>query len=225
MAKVLIADDHAVVRAGVRRLLAEEPSITEIGEASSGSETLDKVRSGSWNLVILDINLPDCSGLEVLRHIRADRPDTEVLVLSGFPERQYAINLLRAGAAGYLSKDCASETLLTAVCAVLKGHRYVSANVAELLLTARNVDRDRPLHSFLSKREFQIFCQIAAGRTPSSLARELSLSPKTVSTHRMRILRKMGLSSNGEMTIYRCVMRSSHMLQPRQHQHRRQAWS
>src|SRR5579872_6736409 len=107
MASVLIADDFPMVRAGLRRLLEEETSITEIGEAASGSETLEKVRSGSWNLVILDVNLPDGSGFDVLRHIRADHLNTKVLVLSGFPERQYAINALRAGAAGYLSKDCA----------------------------------------------------------------------------------------------------------------------
>ena len=135
MASVLIVDDYPMVRAGLRRLLEEETSITEVGEAASASETLEKVRSGSWNLVILDVNLPDGSGFDVLRHIRADHLNTKVLVLSGFPERQYAINALRAGAAGYLSKDCASETLMTAVCTVLQGCRDVSATIAELLWT------------------------------------------------------------------------------------------
>jgi len=202
MARVLIADDYPMVRAGVRRLLEEEASVTEIEEAASGSETLEKVLSGSWNLVILDINLPDCSGLDVLRRIRVNHPETAVLVLSGFPERQYAINVLRAGAAGYLSKDCASETLLTAVCTALQGRRYVSAAVAELLLTTPNVDRDRPLHCYLSERQFQVFCGIAAGRAVSSLALELSLSVKTVSTYRRRILEKMSLTSNADMTTY-----------------------
>lgn len=200
MASVLIVDDYPMVRAGLRRLLEEETSITEIGEAASGSETLEKVRSGSWDLVILDINLPDGSGLDVLRHVRADHLDTKVLVLSGFPERQYAIRALRAGAAGYLSKDCASETLLSAVCTVLQSRRYVSAASAELLLT--HAERDRPLHCYLSQRQFQIFRSIAAGRTVSSIALELSLSVKTVSTHRRRILEKMGLTSNADMTTY-----------------------
>ena len=200
MASVLIVDDYPMVRAGLRRLLEEETSITEVGEAASASETLEKVRSGSWNLVILDVNLPDGSGFDVLRHIRADHLNTKVLVLSGFPERQYAINALRAGAAGYLSKDCASETLMTAVCTVLQGRRYVNATIAELLLTT--VTRDSPLHRYLSKRQFQIFCSLAAGRTVTSLALELSLSVKTVSTYRTRILEKMGLTSNADMTIY-----------------------
>jgi two-component system, NarL family, invasion response regulator UvrY len=202
MARVLIADDYPMVRAGLRKLLEEEASITEIGEATSGSETLDRVRSGNWNLVILDLNLPDGGGLDVLRQMRADHPDTVVLVLSNFPEHQYAVHVLGAGAAGYLSKDCAPETLLTAVRTVLQGRRYVSATVRELLLAALNVGKDRPPHSSLSARQFQIFCKIAAGRTVSSLAREMSLSVKTVSTHRTRILMKMGLASNADMTIY-----------------------
>lgn len=201
MASVLIADDYPVVRAGLRRLLEEETSITKVGEAASGGETLNKLRSESWNLLILGINLPDHRGLEVLRHTRAVHPDTKVLVHSDFPERQYGITVLRAGAAGYVSKDCTSETLLTAVREVLQGRHHMSTNLTELLLTAQIVG-SRPLHSFLSKREFQIFCKIAAGRTVSSLAYELSLSPKTVSTHRTRILAKLGLTSNAEMTTY-----------------------
>jgi two-component system, NarL family, invasion response regulator UvrY len=160
------------------------------------------LRSESWNLLILGMNRPDRSGLEVLRRTRAAHPDTKVLVHTDFPERQYGISVLRAGAAGYVSKDCTSETLLTAVREVLQGRRHIGINLAELLLTAQIVDSDRPLHSFLSVREFQVFCKIAAGRTVSSLACELSLSPKTVSTHRKRILAKLGLASNAEMTAY-----------------------
>jgi two-component system invasion response regulator UvrY len=202
MTTVLIADDYPVARAGLRQLLEEETSITEVGEAAAGSETFDKLQSAKWNLLILGINLPDHNGLELLRHIRADHPDTTVLVHSDFPERQYGMAVLRAGAASYVRKDCASETLLTAVRSLLQGRRHISPSLAELLLAGQIVDSGRPLHSFLSKREFQVFCKIAAGRTVSSLACELSLSTRTVSTHRKRILKKMGLTSNAELTTY-----------------------
>ena len=181
MSKILIADDHAMVRAGLRQFLTEDRSITEIGEAASGNETLDKLRSGSWDLVILDINMPDRSGLDILRYVRASYPETKV---SGFPERQYAINVLKAGAGGYLPKECAPEELLKATRAVMQGRRYVSANLAELLLSDLNGDNDQPLHRRLSEREFQIFCKLASGRAVSSIADELCLSVKTVSTYR-----------------------------------------
>jgi len=202
MSKILIADDHAMVRAGLRQFLAEDRSITEIGEAASGNETLDQLRSGSWDLVILDINMPDRSGLDILRYVRASYPDTKVLVLSGFPERQYAINVLKAGAGGYLPKECAPEELLKATRAVMQGRRYVSANLAELLLSDLNGDNDQPLHRRLSEREFQIFCKLAAGRAVSSIAGELCLSVKTVSTYRTRILEKMNLATNADITTY-----------------------
>jgi DNA-binding NarL/FixJ family response regulator len=202
MATVLIADEYPVARAGLRRLLEAEASISEIGEAASASEILAQLRSASWTLLILGINRPDLGGLEILRHTRAAYPDTKVLVHTDFPERQYGITALRAGAAGYVSKDATAATLLTAVREVLLGRRHISANLAELLLTAQMVDSDRPLHSFLSAREFQVFCKLAAGLTVSSLACELSISPKTVSTHRKRILTKLGLTSNAEMTAY-----------------------
>jgi DNA-binding NarL/FixJ family response regulator len=149
---VLLADDHAMVRAGLRQFLEEDHSITEIGEAASGSETLDRLRSTHWDLVILDINMPDRSGLDILRHIRAGYPDTKVLVVSGFPERQYALNVLKAGAGGYLAKDCAPEDLLKAARAVLQGRRYVSAELAEQLLADLEHNGDQPLHGRLSER-------------------------------------------------------------------------
>jgi two-component system invasion response regulator UvrY len=192
MSKVLLADDHAMVRAGLRQFLEDDRSITEIGEAASGNETLDQLRTGSWDLVILDI----------LRYIRASYPETKVLVLSGFPERQYAINVLKAGAGGYLPKECAPEELLKATRAVMQGRRYVSANLAELLLSDLNGDSDQPLHRRLSEREFQIFCKLAAGRAVSSIADELCLSVKTVSTYRTRILEKMSLTTNADITTY-----------------------
>jgi DNA-binding NarL/FixJ family response regulator len=202
MARVLLADDHAMVRAGLRQFLEEDRSITEIGEAASGTETLDRLRATPWDLVILDINMPDRSGLDILRHIRSGYPDTKVLVLSGFPERQYALNVLKAGAGGYLTKDCAPEDLLKAARAVLQGRRYVSAGLAEQLLADLEHNAEQPLHRRLSEREFQIFCKLAAGRAVSSIAEELFLSVKTVSTYRARILEKMSLVSNADLTAY-----------------------
>lgn len=202
MPTVLIADDHAVVRAGLKQFLGEDRSITQIGEASTGKETLDMLRAGKWDLVILDIGMPDRSGLDVLRHIRAAYPGTKVLVISGYPERQYALNVLRAGAAGFLAKTSAADDLLKAVNAVLQGRRYVSATLAELLLSDIDGGSDKPIHSKLSEREFQIFTKLASGQAVSEIADELCLSVKTVSTYRTRILEKMSLRTNADLTSY-----------------------
>ena len=202
MARVLVADDHALLRSGVRQLLESEPGIAEIGEAASGRETLEQMRVGTWDLLILDINMPDRSGLDVLRHVRSVHPETRVLVLSGFSERQYALNVLRAGASGYVNKEMAPEELLSAVRTVLHGRRYVTPVLAELLVSELDADADRPLHSRLSEREFQIFCKIAAGRAVSEIAAELCLSVKTVSTYRSRILEKMNFATNADLTAY-----------------------
>jgi len=202
MARVLVADDHALLRSGVRQLLESEPGIAEIGEAASGRETLEAMRVGTWDLLILDINMPDRSGLDVLRHVRSVHPETRVLVLSGFSERQYALNVLRAGASGYVNKEMAPEELLSAVRTVLHGRRYVTPVLAELLVSELDADADRPLHSRLSEREFQIFCKIAAGRAVSEIAAELCLSVKTVSTYRSRILEKMNFATNADLTAY-----------------------
>jgi DNA-binding NarL/FixJ family response regulator len=202
MPTVLIADDHALLRSGVRQLLESEPGIDEIGEASSGRETLEALRAKPWDLLILDINMPDRSGLDVLRHVRAGHPDTRVLVLSGFSERQYALNVLRAGASGYVNKEMAPEELLTAVRTVLRGRRYVTPVLAELLVSELDADAEKPMHARLSEREFQIFCKIAAGRAVSDIAAELCLSVKTISTYRSRILEKMNFTTNADLTTY-----------------------
>ena len=202
MPRILIADDHAVVRAGIRQFLEGEANIKEIGEAASGNETLDQLRAGKWDLVLLDIFMPDRSGLDILRHIQVGHPKVKVLVLSGLPEQQYAVNVLRAGASGYLAKDSAPEELVKAVNAVLGGRRYVSAALAEILVADLDSDPDKPLHTRLSTREFQIFCKIAAGRGVSDIANELSLSVKTVSTYRSRILEKMSFKTNADVTSY-----------------------
>lgn len=202
MTRILIADDHALVRAGFRQFLEDDHSFREIGEASSGTETLDRMRDSAWNLVVLDINMPDHSGIDILREIRASYPETKVLILSGFPERQYAVHALRAGASGYLSKDAAPDELLKAVHAVLAGRRYVSTALAELLASDLGGDPDRPLHANLSAREFQILCKLAAGRSVSEIGKELDLSVKTVSTYRSRILEKMNFKTNADLTSY-----------------------
>ena len=202
MTKVLIADDHALVRAGLKQFLQEDRQIREIGEASTGQETLDKLRVTNWDLLILDINMPDRSGLDILKHVRSGFPNTRVLVLSGYPERQYAVNVLRAGAQGYLAKDSAAAELMKAVRMILQGRRYVSATLAELLVDDIHTDQDKPLHSQLSEREFQIFCKLAAGVSVSGIADELCLSVKTVSTYRSRVLEKMSFRSNADITAY-----------------------
>ena len=202
MTRVLIADDHSVVRAGLRQFLEAESLPWEIGEAASGATTLDQLRTKKWDLLLLDINMPDRSGLDILRQVRATHPDTRVLVLSGYPERQYAVNVLRAGASGFLSKESAADELIKAVKVVLSGRRYVSATLAELLVTDLDADADQPLHSRLSEREFQTLCKLASGRSVSEIADELCISVKTVSTYRSRILEKMNLQTNADLTSY-----------------------
>jgi two-component system, NarL family, invasion response regulator UvrY len=202
MAKVLIADDHAMVRAGLRRWLEQDPVIGTIGEAASGSETLERLREGPWDVVVLDINMPDRSGIDILAQIRSGHPKTRVLVISAFAEKQYAIYALRGGAAGYVAKDQAPEDFMRAIHTVLAGRRFVSATLAEMLVGALDEPADQPLHAALSQREFQILCKLATGRTVSEIARELCISVKTVSTYRARVLEKMSFSTNAELTAY-----------------------
>lgn len=200
--KILIADDHAILRKGLKQLLVEDQAVHEVGEAATGREALDKLRESQWDLLLLDINMPDRSGLDILRQVHSSYPELRVLVLSGFPEKQYAVNVLRAGASGYLSKEMAPEELLTAVKTVLSGKRYVSAALAELLVTELDTDTTQPAHAQLSEREFQIFCKLAVGHTVSAIANELCLSVKTISTYRSRLMEKMGFTSNADITSY-----------------------
>lgn len=202
MTRVLIADDHALVRSGLRQFLAMDPSIVEIGEAGSGSNTLDMLRAKPWDLLLLDIFMPDRSGLDILARVRALYPNTRILVLSGYPERQYAISVLRAGANGFLSKESAPEELLKAVKTVVAGRRYVSAALAEFLVADLDADASKPLHDTLSEREFQTLCKLAAGRSVSEIAEELCISVKTVSTYRSRILQKTSFKTNADLTSY-----------------------
>jgi len=202
MHNILIADDHAVVRAGLRQFLVDSGRVGDVAEAASGEQAMDLLREQQFHLLILDINMPGRGGLDILKHVRASFPDTKVLVVSGFPERQYAVPVLKAGASGYLSKESAPEELIKAVQLVLSGRRYVSSTLAEQLVSDMDLDSDKPAHAELSEREFQIFCKLATGTTVSDIARELSLSVKTVSTYRSRVLEKMRLRSNADITTY-----------------------
>jgi DNA-binding NarL/FixJ family response regulator len=202
MHRILIVDDHAVVRAGLRQILTDDPTIGEVEEASTGEQALDKLRQGRWDLLVLDINMPGRNGIDILRNVVAGHPETKILVLSGYPENQYAVNVLRAGASGYLPKESAPEELLKAVRSILQGKRYVSAALADMLVSDLDADRDKPAHSELSQREFQIFCKLATGASVSGIAGELCLSVKTVSTYRSRVLEKMRFRTNADITSY-----------------------
>jgi two-component system, NarL family, invasion response regulator UvrY len=204
VSRILIADDHAVVRAGYKQFLEAEPMISEVGEAASGNDTLEQLRQKEWDLLLLDIHMPDRSGLDILRLVSTDYPRVRVLVMSGLPETQYARNVLRAGASGYLSKGSDPGELIRAIRLVLAGRRYVSAALVDAMAADLELplDENQPLHARLSTREFQIFCKLAAGAAISTIAAELSLSAKTVSTYRSRILEKMSFTSNADMTSY-----------------------
>jgi two-component system, NarL family, invasion response regulator UvrY len=171
-------------------------------EASTGTETIDLVRTASFNVVLLDISMPDLNGVDTLKALKQLKPDLPVLILSGFAEEQYAVNLLRAGASGYLNKEAASTQLVGAIRTVAQGRKYVSPALAQILAEGVSGDNEKPLHEQLSQREFQIFCKLAAGSSVSKIAEELFLSVKTVSTYRTRILEKMSLKSNADLTYY-----------------------
>lgn len=202
MATILIVDDHAVVRQGVRQILASELPDAAFGEASDSSEAIRAFREQAWDVVVLDLNMPGAGGLELIREMKSLKPDCRLVVLSMHPEDPYAVRVLRAGAMAYVSKDSAMEELGQAVVGALKGIRHVSPSVAELLVKRVADQRSQVRHERLSSREFEVFRRLAAGDTVGHVARALSLSPKTVSTYRSRILEKMEMSSNAELTRY-----------------------
>jgi DNA-binding NarL/FixJ family response regulator len=200
--RILLVDDHTVVRRGLKQILAEEFKRAVFGEARNAQEALDLVGTAPWNIVVLDITLPGRSGLDVMREIKKQRPRLPVLVLSIHPENQFAVRVLKLGAAGYMTKESAAEELVQAVKKVLAGGRYVSRPLAETLATNLSSDAAKPPQELLSDREFQVLRLIAAGRIVSEIARELALSVKTISTYRGRILEKMGLRNNAELMHY-----------------------
>ncbi len=202
MIKVLIADDHSVVRVGLRQILSGIRDIAVIDEAANAIEVLEKVKKNDYSVVILDIAMPGKSGLDALKEIKIERPKLPVLILSMYPEDQYAIRVLRAGAAGYMTKDSAPDELVIAVRIVAEGRKYVSPTFAEILALNLDIDREKELHEMLSDREYEVLCMIASGKTLSEIAGLLFLSVKTISTYRSRILEKMHLKNNAELTSY-----------------------
>lgn len=202
MIRVAIVDDHAIVRTGLRQFFSEQVDLRVCGEASNGREALELVRQGDIDVLLMDISMPDQSGVDALAAIKARAPDLPVLILSGFPEEHYATTLLRQGAAGYLNKECDPEEIVKAIRTVFRGRRYISAGVAELLADTLGGDADKLPHDQLSERELQVFLRLARGETVGHIAEGMSLSVKTVSTYRTRVLDKMGLASNSDLTYY-----------------------
>ena len=201
MINVLIADDHPIVRHGLRQILAESDDILVSGEAGTSQETLNQIWKKKFDVVLLDISMPGRSGLEIIKEIKAEGSKTSVLVLTAYPEEQYAMRALKSGASGYLVKKSAPEELVTAIKKVSTGGKYISASLAEKL--AFNLESgDTDPHEKLSNREYQIMCMIASGKPVNAIAKELSLSVKTVSTHRTRLLEKMEMGNNAEITHY-----------------------
>ncbi|MBV8520024.1 MAG: response regulator transcription factor [Acidobacteria bacterium] len=202
MIHVLIVDDHDIVRAGLKQIVAETSDIAATGEARSGAEAIERVRQGGWQVVVLDLNLPDRPGLDVLAQIRNLAPELPVLILSMHREPSYAARALKGGAAGYVSKDSAREHLIPALRKLARGERYLTPAVAEqLAFGMMETQRERP-HELLSDREFQVLCMIAAGKPPREIAAELNVSVKTIGTHRARLLMKMGFKNNAEIVQY-----------------------
>ncbi len=200
--RVLVADDHAILRRGIKQILEEIPSISTVDEATNGQEVLARTAKKVYDLVLLDISMPGRSGLDVLKQLKVERPRLPVLVLSMHPEEQYAVRALKAGASGYLTKESAPDELIAAVQKILEGGKYVSQSLAERFVTELAKPSDKPLHELLSDREYEIFCMIASGKTVSEIGSELALSVKTVSTYRSRILEKTNLKTNAEITRY-----------------------
>lgn len=200
--KVLICDDHELIREGLKRVLLDTDKASRIGEASRAEEAIAAVRRESWDIVILDINLQGRSGMDVLKEIKADFPRLPVLMLSMYPEEQFAVRVIRAGANGYLNKNLATKVLIEAIRQVLTNGQYISAKVAEQLVNAVKQPDGQPLHAMLSDREDQVLRLIGAGRTVGEIASQLDLSVKTVSTYRSIVLRKLGLENNAQLIRY-----------------------
>lgn len=202
MIRIAIIDDHAMVRAGLRQFFSDQSDFSVVAEASTGRAALEIVRAGEVDVILLDISMPDQSGVDALQAIRARAPDLPVLILSGFPEEHYATTLLRQGASGYLNKDCDPQDIVTAIRTVHRGRKYITPGVAERLAEGLGKGGDKLPHEQLSERELQVFLRLAKGETIGNLAVGMSLSVKTVSTYRTRIMEKMKLESNSDLTYY-----------------------
>jgi two-component system invasion response regulator UvrY len=199
--RVLVCDDHQIVREGIRQILADASDIALAGEAADGAEALARARTGGLDVVLLDIAMPQRDGLDVLKQLRAELPQLPVLVLSTYPDRQYAVRCLKLGAAGYLNKSADAEQLVAAIRRAAGGRLFITPAVAELLAGALG-EPEAPLHERLSRREYQVFRQLAAGRSVGEIAETLHIAPNTVSTYRARILEKTGVRNDVELALY-----------------------
>ncbi|MCG6933317.1 MAG: response regulator transcription factor [Gallionella sp.] len=202
MIRVFIVDDHVIVRQGLRRILEEADGIEVTGEAANGVEALKKINTLDWDVMLLDISMPEKGGDDTLRQLLNEKKDAKVLILSMYSEDQYAVRLMKAGAWGYLTKDVAPEQLVVAIRQVMSGKKYIGPTLAELMLMEINSDREKPLHESLSDREYQVLKLLGSGKKVSEIAAALSLSVKTISTYRAHILEKMKLKNNAELIYY-----------------------
>ena len=200
--KVLIADDQVIIREGLRQILLRMPEVKLVDEAENGQEVLRKAAKKKYDIIVLDISMPEMSGLEVLKELRQKKPNSAVLILSIHPEENYAVRVLKAGASGYINKSSASDELIQAIRTVVAGGKYITSNTAEKLVTEIKEDTVKSSHEKLSDREYQVLCMIASGKTVKEISEYLCLSIKTVSTYRARILEKMKMKNNSEITFY-----------------------
>jgi two-component system invasion response regulator UvrY len=200
--RVLLVDDHAIVREGLKRVLGSMGEGVQVGEATNAARALQLARKAEWDCALVDIALPGKTGLELLKELRRERPALPVLVLSMFPEEQYAVRMLRAGASAYLNKESAPEQLVAAIRTVLRGEKYLSPRMATQVASNVGIESTRPPHETLSDREFTVMRMMASGVTPRDIAQQLSLSIKTVSTYRSRILQKLALQNNAQLIAY-----------------------
>jgi len=202
MIRVLVADDHTIVREGLKQILSDTPDIEVAEEAANAKEVITKVSDNDYDLVLLDISFPGRSGIDILKQLKCLKPKLPVLILSMYPEEQYAVRSLKAGASGYLTKESASDELINAIRKVTQGQKYITTSLAERLVFELDKDYGDQPHEILSDREYQVMCLIASGKTVKEIAEALSLSVKTISTHRSRILTKMAMRNNSQLTHY-----------------------
>lgn len=214
MTKILVVDDHAVVRQGVKQILNEQFQGAVIGEARNAEEMIDRIQKFTWDIVVLDVGMPGKSGLDALKDLKQVCPKLPVLVLSAYPEDQLARRMLKAGASGYLTKDSAPGELVQALKKILAGGKFVSASMAELLVANLNEQAERPLHELLSDREYQVMCLIAVGKSLKEIADDLCVGISTINTYRARILEKMQFKNNTELTHYALENRLVNRLVP-----------
>jgi two-component system invasion response regulator UvrY len=202
MIKILIADDHTIVREGLKQIIANAAGLVVTGEAANGEETLDLIRKNNFDVILLDIAMPEKDGLAILKQLKREKIELPVLVLSMHPEEQYAVRVLKMGAAGYLTKASASDELIKAIKKISTGKKYISDSLAEKLALDLDIDTEKLPHEYLSDREFQVMCMIASGKTVTNIAEELSLSVNTISTYRVRVMDKLKMTKNSELTRY-----------------------